>query len=176
MKKIFRVLIVILIFIFTLLISNYLIRSTTVESLQMFDTLSIFTFFGVLLGFSITIYTFGLSMIEGIKTNILLLQDKTLQEKQELLSKLINGFHQMKHDIWAIFVAIILTIIFSILNQIPNPFGWNVSEFQIPVTVNISAFVFSIFCTFDIMKTLFNLADINLIFVENIPPPPPPVG
>jgi hypothetical protein len=53
-------------------------------------------------------------------------------------------------------------ISFSIASQIPNPFGWDVEYLMLPETVNITLFITTTIAMWDIMKTLFNLSEINL--------------
>ncbi len=78
----------------------------------------------------------------------------------------MSGFTEIKQDIWLIFYAIILVIIFAIANEIVNPFGWEVEQYKIPETAFLSLFVLSTFAIFDIMRTLFNLSEINLELIK----------
>ena len=78
------------------------------------------------------------------------------------ISKLVRGFTEIKEDIWIIFVSIIIVIGFEIANEIQNPFGWWVEEYNIPKTVNLTLFITTTIAMFDIMQTLFNLSEINL--------------
>lgn len=162
MKKIKRYIIPVIIILVTLVASNFIIKYTRIEHMVFFKPSSLFTYFGVLIGFSITIYTFGLSMIGDIKRNI----DKdikfTKKIKEEIFIGLKNGFNQIKEDIWMIFVCIILVIIFSVLKGIPNPFGWEVEKYNIPETVYLTLFILATISMYDIIKTMFNLSDINM--------------
>jgi hypothetical protein len=143
-------------------ISNYFVRTTNVSNFSLFDSSSLFTYFGVLVGFAITIYTFGLTMVENIKNSVDRLKDFKEQDKEAILEKLISGFKEIKEDIWIIFYAIIIVVIFAVLKNIENPFGLDVSKFKIPETVNLTLFIYSTLCMYDIMRTLFNLSEINL--------------
>jgi hypothetical protein len=42
-----------------------------------------------------------------------------------------------------------------------NPFGWNVENWKIPETGNLTLFLTTTVAMWDIMKTLFNLSEIN---------------
>lgn len=167
MKRIKRNIIPLIIVVITIIASHFLVKYTEVELLSIFDTFSLFTYFGVLIGFSITIYTFGLSMIGDIKKNIDRINKITQEEKKEMFRGLINGFAQIKQDIWLIFIGILIIIIFSILKNIVNPFGIEVEKYQIPETVNLSLFILSTIAMYDIMKTMFNLSEINMELIKN---------
>lgn len=167
MKKFKRKIFPVLITISVTIISFILVKETEVELLSIFDTASLFTYFGVLIGFAITIYTFGLSMIADIKKNIDKIDNLSAKTKDQMFKGLRNGFGQIKQDIWFIFTGIIIIIIFSILKNIENPFGWNVEAFQIPETVNLSLFLLSTYSMYDIMKTMFNLSEINMELIKN---------
>jgi hypothetical protein len=161
-----RFLITTLIIVIIGIASHLLATETQVAELPIFNSLSLFTYFGVLIGFALTIYTFGLSMVVDIKKNISLMTELSEEKKTILYEKLVSGFTEIKQDIWLIFYAIILVIIFAIANEIVNPFGWEVEQYKIPETAFLSLFVLSTFAIFDIMKTLFNLSEINLELIQ----------
>jgi hypothetical protein len=167
MEKFKRYFFPIIVILITLISSYFLVKHTTVELLSIFDTISLFTYFGVLIGFSITIYTFGLSMIADIKKNIDKIEKINKVDKSKMFKGLINGFAQIKQDIWLIFIGIILVITFSILKNITNPFGWEVESLQIPETINLTLFILSTYAMYDIMRTMFNLSEINMELIKN---------
>lgn len=142
--------------------SNMLVRFTAVSVFSVFDPASLFTYFGVLIGFALTIYTFGLSMVSDIRTRIKAIEKWTETTKQEMDERLVSGFKEIKEDIWLIFYSIVAVIYFAIVKGIPNPFGWDVVYLKIPETVNVALFVTTTIAMWDIMRTLFNLSEINL--------------
>jgi hypothetical protein len=144
------------------LFSNILVRKTPVSSFTIFDTANLFTYFGVLIGFALTIYTFGLSMVSDIKDKIGAHKKLTQEQKTKMYDTLINGFAEIKGDIWLIFYSILLVICFAVVKDIENPFGWKVESWQIPQTVNLTLFITTTIAMWDIMRTLFNLSEINL--------------
>lgn len=166
-KKPIRYTLSILIILIIGFISNYLVINTEISNFSIFSLISLFTYFGVLIGFSLTIYTFGLSMCNDIKKNIQEVKELTDEKKEILFQKLIHGFKEIKQDIWLIFFAIVLIVIFAILSEIKNPFNWEVERLRIPETINLSFFTLSTLAMFDIMKTLFNLSEINLELLKN---------
>jgi len=143
------------------LLSNYLVRNTPIASFTVFDSTNLFTYFGVLIGFALTIYTFGLSMISDIKKNIENSNKFDDTQKANMYNSLVSGFSQIKRDIWLIFYSILLIILFAILKHIPNPFDWEVLSYKIPETVNLTLFISTTIAMWDIMQTLFNLSEIN---------------
>ncbi len=143
-------------------ISNYIVRTTPVSSFSIFDTTNLFTYFGVLIGFALTIYTFGLSMVSDIKSKIDNHEKFTPEQKTKMYSSLVSGFGQIKGDIWLIFYSILIVIGFAIAKEIPNPFDWKVEGWKLPDTANLTLFITTTIAMWDIMQTLFNLAEINL--------------
>jgi hypothetical protein len=144
------------------ILSNYLVRTTKISSFPFFDDVTLFSYFGVLIGFAITIYTFGLSMVSEIKIKI----DKHLKfdkdQKKVMYLKLVSGFSEIKEDIWIIFYSLIIILSFSLSKNIPNPFCWDVKPLMLPETANLTLFTTTTIAMWDIMKTLFNLSEINL--------------
>lgn len=142
-------------------ISNITIRTTTIASFSMFDTANLFTYFGVLIGFSLTVYTFGLTMVTDIKSKIDVNKEFSEDKKKKISESLISGFVQIKEDIWLIFYSIIIIIVFAVAKQIPNPFGWDVVKWMLPETINLTLFITTTISMRDIIKSLFNLGEIN---------------
>ncbi len=162
MKKNKRILLLLLIVSAIGVVSNYLVRTTPVSSFAIFDTANLFTYFGVLIGFALTIYTFGLSMVSDIKSKINIHKKLTEEQKKKMFVSLVSGFGEIKGDIWLIFYSILIVIGFAIAKEIPNPFGWQVENFNLPETANLTLFVTTTIAMWDIMQTLFNLSEINL--------------
>jgi NADH:ubiquinone oxidoreductase subunit 6 (subunit J) len=89
-------------------ISNFLVRTTPVSKYSVFDTVGLFTYFGVLIGFALTIYTFGLSMVSDISEKIDSSGKMNNEKKFKIHKSLIDGFAEIKEDIWLIFYSIIM--------------------------------------------------------------------
>lgn len=142
--------------------SNYLVRTTPVSSFAIFETTNLFTYFGVLIGFALTIYTFGLSMVSDIKSKIDKQKNLTDEQKNKMYLSLVSGFGEIKGDIWLIFYSILIVIGFAIAKEIPNPFDWQVEKYKLPDTANLTLFVTTTIAMWDILQTLFNLSEINL--------------
>lgn len=162
MKKNKRILLLILFVSAIGIVSNYMVRTTSVSSFSIFETSNLFTYFGVLIGFALTIYTFGLSMVSDIKSKIDSNKKLTEEKKKKMYLSLVSGFGEIKGDIWLIFYSILIVIGFAIAKEIPNPFGWQVEKFNLPETANFTLFLTTTIAMWDIMQTLFNLSEINL--------------
>ncbi|HEY4787163.1 MAG TPA: hypothetical protein VIH57_13990 [Bacteroidales bacterium] len=147
--------------------SNFAVRKTSIVSFSMFDLTSLFTYFGVLIGFALTVYTFGLSMVSDIKSKINAHEKFSPEQKTKMYESLVSGFAQIKSDIWLIFYSIVTIIFFAIAKEIPNPFGWEVGKWMLPETINLTLFITTTIAMWDIMQTLFNLAEINLELNKN---------
>ena len=106
----------------TFVFAYYLVHKTSILNFKLIEPTNLFTYFGALLGFSLTLYTFGLSMISDIIKNLMELYDFKEIEKKNMLNKIINGFMEIKGDIWIIFSSLILVIFLAAVNKIPNPF------------------------------------------------------
>lgn len=162
-----KILLTVFIFIIISIISNFIVCNTSISSYSVFDTTNLFTYFGVLIGFALTIYTFGLSMVSDLKSKVESVEKFTPEDKMEIYKKLVCGFKEIKGDIWLIFYSIIIVIYFTIAREVTNPFGWDVEELKIPETVNLTLFITSTIAMWDIMRTLFNLSEINLELSKN---------
>ncbi len=147
-------------------ISNRLVIRTTIEDFSILSSTNLFAYFGVLIGFSLTVYTFGLSMVSDIKLSIEKIDNICKAKKDKMYNSLVMGFKEIKQDIWLIFFALLSVIYFAIAKEVTNPFGWNVERFKIPETSNLTMFFVTTLSMFDIMKTLFNLAEIKLELIK----------
>ncbi|CAN1553247.1 hypothetical protein MCETHM1_02266 [Flavobacteriaceae bacterium] len=161
-KKNKRILLTLLIVSAIGFVSNYIVMTTPISSFSIFDTSNLFTYFGVLIGFALTIYTFGLSMVSDIKSKIDTHKKLSEEQKKVMYINLVSGFSEIKGDIWLIFYSILIVIGFAIAKEIPNPFGWQVEQLKLPDTANLTLFITTTIAMWDIMQTLFNLSEINL--------------
>lgn len=165
-KRIKYRLLFIVIFAIIVFISNLIVNHIDIEELMIFNSTGLLTYFGLLIGFSLTIYTFGMSMIVDIKSNIQKMDKLSNSEKNEMYDELIDGFAQIKENIWIMFFALIIVVFVSFAKNMINPFGWHVEDYLIPETMYLALFILSTLAMMDIMKTLFNLSEINLLLIR----------
>lgn len=161
-NKSIRILISCFIVLILGVISNLLVRKTTISSFSIFDATSLFTYFSVLIGFAITIYTFGLSLVSDIKEKIQSNDKFTDEQKSTMYDNIISGFGQIKGDIWVIFYSLLVIILFAIVKDMLNPFGWDIEDWKLPETVNLTLFITTTIAMWDIMQSLFNISEIKL--------------
>ena len=161
-NKRIRILLSSLIVLILGIISNLLVRKTTISSFSIFDATNLFTYFSILIGFAITIYTFGLSLVSDIKEKIQSNDKFTDEQKSAMYDNLISGFGQIKGDIWVIFYSLLVVILFAIAKDMINPFGWDVEDWKLPETVNLTLFITTTIAMWDIMQSLFNISEIKL--------------
>ena len=140
-------------------LSRLLVVFTTIESSPLFDTISLFAYFGVLVGFSLTVYTFGLSMITDIQDSIEKSGKYSEQQKAMIFINLKSGFNEIKEDIWIIFFSIIFAVIMAVLKNLNLSF---LDQYRITETGNVSLFILSTVGMYDVMKTMFALSEIKI--------------
>lgn len=153
-----------------LILAILLVHFSPIEDLPIFETGSLFTYLGVLMGFALTIYTFGIAIATNIRAGIIAAFKNDKEKSDRLYNDLLGAFRDLKEDIWSIFISILLIVFFGILKEIPNPFGLNPESMKIPEIAKIFLFGVSTLSIWDLTKTLFVLAEIQL----NLPPSPPP--
>lgn len=142
--------------------SGILVHLTGITQESFFDINNQITYLGILIGFALTLYTFGLSVLKDIYEIIEAINFKKIENKQSIFQELKNTFNEMKSDIIVIFSCIVSLFVNSILKTTSNPIGLNVEFLRIPEIISISVFILSTLSLLDIMKALFNLS--NLIF------------
>lgn len=133
-----------------------------IGKIELFQITSLFTYFGVIIGFAITIYTFSLSMVSEIREKIQNSTIISLEKKGELKRELIEGFNEVKEDIWLVFYSIVLLIINKGLSLFYVSCFDFLEKQSLVETFNFSLFVLVTIAMWDIMNTMFNLSEINL--------------
>lgn len=152
------------IFIIPVIISAFLVHFTNVMNDAIFNSNNLLTFTGILLGFGLTLYTFGLSILKDIYDIIDKFNFKHEENKQIIIDELRQTFIEIKSDISIMFLSLISIFVAVILNSIENPLILNVESFRIPEIIKMTVFIYVILCLGDIMKALFDLS--NLIFKQ----------
>lgn len=146
--------------------SSLLVYFSEAEKVSLFEPVGLFTYVGVLLGFAITIYTFTLSLVDSIKEGIHKLENRTEEEKDQMINSMMNGFSEMKDNIMLLFIGLVVITIFAMLKLIVNPFIPDITKYQIPEIALLSTFFFCTFSILDLMRSLFNLSETKLILAK----------
>lgn len=148
------------IYISSILASVVLVHFTGITKETFFDINNQMAYLGVLIGFALTLYTFGLSVLKDIYEIIEGITFKKIENKQLVFQELKNSFGEIKSDIVLIFICIVFLFINAVIRNSVNPFGWDVEHLKIPEIISITIFLWSTFALLDVMKALFNLSDL----------------
>lgn len=145
-----------------LILATTLVLKTDAISDEIFETNNLLTYSGVLIGFGLTLYTFGLSILKDIYEIIDKINFKKIENKETIILELMKTFEEIRNDIVVMFFSIITIFISIILANTVNPFGWNVEYLKFPEILRMSVFIYTTLALADIMKALFDLS--KLIF------------
>lgn len=165
-EKIYRGVVSILAFIFISYFSYLLVLNTNISNSKILDSSSLFAYFGVLIGFSLTIYTFGVSIAIDVKEKIDCNKNISKEKGKKIFHKLINCFDEIKSDIWIIFFSTIIVIFFQIAEEIFTPIFPNLKLKRIPEIANLTLFIVTTFLMHDIMKSMFLVSKIRLELIK----------
>jgi len=130
---------------------------------------------GVLAGFAITIYTFGLSLLpqlQGLLTNNTDIEQET---KDRYFKSILKGFVELKEDVWIISLSFVLSILIVLTAAI---FGEQIKDFTIPcyspriifnlwVFLKLSVLVITIRAFIDLIRSLLALSEIILTLLKD---------
>lgn len=146
--------------------SAFLVYYSDAEKISLFEPVGLFAYIGVLLGFAITIYTFNLSLVDGIKDEINKDADIDADKKTSFIERLINVFSEMRDGIWMLFVGIIILVTVSICDLAfikPSNF---LGKYQIPEITQMSVFFFCTYSMYDLIYTMFKISEMKLFLTE----------
>jgi hypothetical protein len=148
----------------------YCLKLTDVKILQE-DFL--FTYLGVFLGFALTIYTFGISMLETIKTAIENTDEEILTKvkKKEFFNSIISGFNELKSNILFITFSFLIIVFLTLIKNIKYPDSFQILFDRIKLyypleTIYLAVFLISILIIFDLLYSMFNIAEISLFIIK----------
>lgn len=122
----------------------------------------LFNFLGILLGFSLTIFTFIVSMVEKVKDRAEI-KFTNNQEKMTKLQRIIDSLYtEIKDNIFFNFLSLILIgIIYLLFNLIPSFTIFNlkiVTDILINA-IKLSIFVLNLYAVYDLIMISFKLSD-----------------
>ena len=116
-------------------------------------------YYGLFLGFGLTIYTFIISIFDNIIKRID--SNKKIQTKEKIVNGLFNGIRHLKQDVIGIFIVFVIEIVLLILEN-------NLSDYvDCYITFKYALFLYSITILFDICRVLFGIADVSLSLLKN---------
>lgn len=154
--------------VFLIIVISYsLTLNNEIIKLEYFSINYICTYLGILIGLSLTIFTFSLSLFDEIKRGI---EEKFLSDSEKInkyLAQLKSIYIEMKQDIWLIIISLLVSFLFDVLFKIQIPFINSFKKFNIQETINISSFILASLCMYDIIRTLFGLSKLKLEISSN---------
>lgn len=133
----------------------------------------LFTYLGVFLGFALTIYTFGISMLESIKSTIETTDEEILtsSKKKEFFTSILAGFYELKSDIlfitYSFLIVVLLTLIKNlVLTERLKNILEGLNSYYLLESIYLAIFLLSLLIIFDLLYSMFNLAEISLYIVK----------
>jgi hypothetical protein len=133
----------------------------------------LFTYLGVFLGFALTIYTFGISMLESIKTAIDNADEQIISEnkKKKFFNSILSGFNELKDNILFITFSFLSIVVLALLKNIKYPdklqlFLDKIKPYHLLETIYLSIFLISILIIFDLLYSMFNISEILLEIIR----------
>jgi hypothetical protein len=121
----------------------------------------LFGYVGILLGFSISIYTYGVQLLAGIADNIAH-SGFDDAKKAAFFDGLFDGFKELKEDIWLISFCLALLIALKVADAL----FCDETTKAVVATLSIWAFVMCNWSIFDLAKSLFNVSEISITLLK----------
>lgn len=147
------------IILIVLVCAIFLSHLTAISKVDFFVINNQITYLGVLLGFGITLYTFGLSVLKDVYEAIERIEFKDKENKKNIYKDLKGLFTEIRQNVCLIFIGIIVLIFSATIEQTVNPFGWSVESLMIPNILNLFTFFLSTYAFYDILKAIFILSN-----------------
>lgn len=123
----------------------------------------LFNFFGILLGFAITIFTFIISMVEKIREKAEIKYAGDKNKSQKLQRKIRSLYVEIKEDIVFTFISLILIGLLYITDfNIPKIHFYKTYYFDQRIAVQslkLALFALNIFAIYDLIIVSFRLSD-----------------
>lgn len=162
-----------IILIVVYLLSFFIINQGFVTEIRIIEIDFLLTYLGLFIGFAITIYTFGISILENIKNSIIESEQITEDKRQKFLNSILNGFVELKQDILVITISFIVVIVLSFVSKLFICIGdlkLTIYEFYSSIIdpVYLSIFIISIITLLDLLFSLFNVSEIYLHLFKQV--------
>lgn len=138
-----------------------------VDGLKLLEFEFVATTTGILLGFGITIYTFIVQLLQPIIEN--LTQKITDPNKVKQWRGLLGSAEkELRHDLWLIFLALIIVLINGILSHsVDLTFNFGLHHVcYISETLYIFVYLLSFRALYDLMSSLFSIGEITILLLN----------
>ncbi len=164
-NKFFKILlpIILLFFIINILLYNY---KTNLSKIN--DNDFLFVFIGILLGFSITLFPFIVSLTEQLKVKVIEKYKDNIEKKLKIESNLRLLFKEVKHNILFIFSTLVFISSLYIMQNFSYPKSNNcfASFFEISLvlkSLRLTVFILNLYAIYDLIVVTFELSNSNTI-------------
>jgi len=163
----------VIIVLVVVVISWAIVNCVQLSEIKILQEDFLFTYLGVFLGFAITIYTFGISILDSIKSSIESTEDEILppERKKKFFNALLSGFHELKSNILFITYSFLIVVVLVIIKNVKYPDNIQIllkklDYYCLLETIYLSIFILSILIIFDLLYSMFNLAEIALFIIK----------
>lgn len=149
--------------VIAIIISNLLIYQFKINIGKVGDNDFLFSFFGIILGFAITIFTFIISLVEKIKEKAEIKYASDAGKKTKFENKIKALFSEIKDDIAFTFISVVIIGILYIVDvKIPkiNIVGTYFIDQKIGVeSLKLSLFFLNLYAIYDLIIVSFKMSD-----------------
>jgi len=131
------------------------------------ETNNMIAYTGAMMGFALTIYTFGISILGQIKDLIKKSVKIKDENKNDYLDKLLSAFHELKEDVGAIAITLIIVVVASTIQSLNNFNNYandflkqftTIGYFNLYTTVKMFSFLLSSWMFIDLTKAMLNIS------------------
>lgn len=156
-------------------VCNAIIYNFNLDIGKVGDKEFLFNFFGLLLGFALTIFAFIMSMVDKIRERIQADRALTQAKADRFKNKTTALFTEIKENIFFTFISLIIIGLFLIFQKIAVPkfhlFGeYCFDRVIFSKSLKLSLFLLNIYAIYDLIIISFKISDGTAIV--DLPPPP----
>lgn len=164
-RNFIKFLLTIIILILAIGLNNYL----DLRNLILLDLEFLFTYLGVFIGFAITIYTYGISILNSIETQINSIRKKNSSEikKANFYKSIKSGFEELKNGIIILIYSFLFLIFSTIILEIQICYLTLNHIFpKISLNINLTILILSLVILRDLILSMFSISEISLYLLN----------
>lgn len=158
--------------IIAIAISCFIINYLKIDIGKANDNDFLFNFFGLLLGFALTIFSFIISIIEKIKDGAEVKYAKQPKKIKKMQASIKELYQEIKDDIAFTFVSlVIIGMLYIVDYQIANfhiVSNWYYDHVIMIKSLKLSLFVLNVYAIYDLVLISFKLSDTTGVFKLDI--------
>lgn len=153
--------------IIAFIVSNFLVYQFKINIGKIGDNDFLFSFFGIILGFAITIFTFIISLVEKIKEKAEIKYANDGGKKTKFENKIKALFGEIKDDIAFTFISVVIIGVLYVVDvKIPKLYfyGTYFIDQKIGVeSLKLSLFFLNLYAIYDLIVVSFKMSDTTAI-------------